>query len=70
MPGYICRSLFVEAGTYLVIAYLFKVNIEDYPPRTGYFKILKIKGTVENISQKFTWDWYNKGSWFVIFQIY
>lgn len=34
MPGYICRSLFVEAGAYLVIAYLFKVNIEDYPPRT------------------------------------
>lgn len=34
MTGYICRSLFVEAGAYLVIAYLFKVNIEDYPPRT------------------------------------
>lgn len=34
MPGYICRSLFVEAGAYLVISYLFKVNIEDYPPRT------------------------------------
>ena len=34
MPSYICRSLFVEAGTYLVIAYLSKVNIEDYPPRT------------------------------------
>ena len=34
MPGYICRSLFVEAGAYLGIAYLFKVNIEDCPPRT------------------------------------
>lgn len=63
MPGYISRSLFVEAGAYLVIAYLFKVNIEDYPPRTRDRLLQNLKDKRDGGKYLFIYmGWYIKGS--------